>query len=98
MNKAEAGRLGGKATAAKHGTGHLAAIGKRGGETTKERHGTEHYQAAGRLGGINLHMRYIMVPFGQNNFAYFDRITHQYCFTMYPTEAGNHDQERISPA
>jgi hypothetical protein len=38
MDKAEAGRLGGKATVARHGRRHMSQIGKRGFETTVARH------------------------------------------------------------
>jgi hypothetical protein len=39
MSKAEAGRLGGKATVAKHGTEHMSTIGKRGFDMLVERLG-----------------------------------------------------------
>ena len=38
MTKAEAGRLGGKATAKKYGNEHMAEIGKKGAEATWEKY------------------------------------------------------------
>ena len=38
MTKAQAGRLGGRATVEKHGARHMAAIGRKGAEVTWERY------------------------------------------------------------
>ena len=53
MTKSEAGRLGGLATARKHGKEYMAAIGRRGAQTTQERYmtvpvGTSQYALVNR--------------------------------------------------
>ena len=50
MTRSEAGRLGGKATAARHDREHFADIGRKGGATTLER-GLWHFVEIGAKGG-----------------------------------------------
>ena len=47
----EAGRMGGKECARKHGPTFYQEIGKRGGEATRDRHGSAFYSEQGRKGG-----------------------------------------------
>lgn len=47
MSKAEAGRLGGLATVAKHGAQHMQAIGKRGAAALWQRYGLRPFQLTG---------------------------------------------------
>jgi general stress protein YciG len=47
----EAGRRGGEAVKAKHGTEHYREIGRKGGQATKDKHGPEFYERIGHMGG-----------------------------------------------
>ena len=50
LTKAEAGRLGGLRTKAKHGTEHFRRAGQLGAQATLQAHGREHMAAIGRKG------------------------------------------------
>ena len=50
LTKAEAGRLGGRATKKKHGTEHYRRAGKKGAEATLTKHGREHMRRIGQAG------------------------------------------------
>jgi hypothetical protein len=51
MTVAEAGRRGGKRTAATHGHAFYEEIGRKGGATTSEKYGTPFYEEIGHKGG-----------------------------------------------
>ena len=57
LTKAEAGRLGGLRTKAKHGTEHFRRAGSLGGKALLAKYGPEHYRRIGKAGFLALAVR-----------------------------------------
>jgi hypothetical protein len=57
LTKAEAGRLGGLRTKAKHGTEHFRRAGSLGGKALLAKYGPEHYRKIGKAGFLALAIR-----------------------------------------
>jgi hypothetical protein len=57
LTKAEAGRLGGLRTKAKHGTEHFRRAGALGGKALLAKYGPEHYRRIGKAGFLALAIR-----------------------------------------
>ena len=57
LTKAEAGRLGGLRTKAKHGTEHFRRAGSLGGKALLAKYGPEHYRRIGKAGFLALAIR-----------------------------------------
>src|SRR5262249_46604108 len=57
LTKAEAGRLGGPRTKAKHGTEHFRRAGRLGGKALLAKYGPEHYRKIGKAGFLALAIR-----------------------------------------